>query len=58
VRDKGPCGTARAKAGEEDARKQVQEHRVHERRRYADLASVEEDMRDAEGEQHEQVQVQ
>ena len=48
VRHERPCGAARPEAGEQDARQQVQEHRIHERRRHADLAAVEEHVRDAE----------
>ena len=57
MRDQATLPRLRPHSREENADEQVTEHRVHERHRDADLAPVEEDVRDPEGEQYGQVQV-
>ena len=58
VRHQPPRPLARAEARHQHAHQQVEQHRVDERHRHADLAAVEEHVRGAEGEQHEQVEMQ
>ena len=53
-----PGALARPEARPQHPHEQVEQHRVHQRHRRLDLAAVEEHVRDAEAEQHEQVEVQ
>jgi hypothetical protein len=57
-REQRPRRRAPAHADHQHPHEQVRQHRVDERRRPADLAAREADLRDAEPEQHEQVEVQ
>ena len=57
-RDQPAAGARGAASRRQQAHQQVEQHGVDQRNRHADLAPVEEDVRDAEAQQHEQVEVQ
>ena len=58
MRHQRPGRPPRPERREQHAREQVQEHRIRERDRHADLAPVEEVVRDAEPEQDQEIEVQ